>query len=218
MRKIKIAPSILSADFSKMGEEVKNLEESGADLVHCDVMDGVFVNNITFGIKMVEDIRKRTSLPLDCHLMIVQPEKYVERFVKAGADIVTVMGTTNESTIRGVIDCARGRGKKSFIDTMCVEPIEEACGRYAAWGADYICIHNATDLLDIDATLALAKRALTAIEPERLVIAGGVNERTAHKLQAYAPGIVVVGSAIAKSADPRATALRLRDLAAGSGI
>ncbi|MBC3937953.1 MULTISPECIES: orotidine 5'-phosphate decarboxylase / HUMPS family protein [Anaerotruncus] len=136
----------------------------------------------------------------------------------AGADIVTVMGTTNESTIRGVIDCARGRGKKSFIDTMCVEPIEEACGRYAAWGADYICIHNATDLLDIDATLALAKRALTAIEPERLVIAGGVNERTAHKLQAYAPGIVVVGSAIAKSADPRATALRLRDLAAGSGI
>lgn len=128
------------------------------------------------------------------------------------------MGTTNESTIRGVIDCARGRGKKSFIDTMCVEPIEEACGRYAAWGADYICIHNATDLLDIDATLALAKRALTAIEPERLVIAGGVNERTAHKLQAYAPGIVVVGSAIAKSADPRATALRLRDLAAGSGI
>ena len=81
MRKIKIAPSILSADFSKMGEEVKDLEANGADVVHCDVMDGVFVNNITFGIKMVEDIRKRTSLPLDCHLMIVQPEKYVERFV-----------------------------------------------------------------------------------------------------------------------------------------
>ena len=70
MKKIKIAPSILSANFSKMGEEVKMLEACGADLVHCDVMDGVFVNNITFGIKMVEDLRKITSLPLDCHLMI----------------------------------------------------------------------------------------------------------------------------------------------------
>ena len=87
--KIKIAPSILSADFSKMGEEVQNLEKSGADVIHCDVMDGVFVNNITFGIKMVEDLRKITKLPLDCHLMIVHPEKYAERFVKAGADYVT---------------------------------------------------------------------------------------------------------------------------------
>jgi ribulose-phosphate 3-epimerase len=90
MKQIKIAPSILSADFSKMGEEVISLEQCGADVVHCDVMDGVFVNNITFGIKMVEDIRKLTKLPLDCHLMIVHPEKYVERFAKAGADVITV--------------------------------------------------------------------------------------------------------------------------------
>ena len=90
MKKVKIAPSILSADFSKMGEEVRSLEENGADLIHCDVMDGVFVQNITFGIKMVEDLRKCTTLPLDCHLMIVHPEKYVERFAKAGADIITV--------------------------------------------------------------------------------------------------------------------------------
>ena len=65
MENIKIAPSILSADFAKMGEEVQSLEKCGADYIHCDVMDGVFVNNITFGIKMIEDIRKRTSLPLD---------------------------------------------------------------------------------------------------------------------------------------------------------
>jgi ribulose-phosphate 3-epimerase len=90
MQNVKIAPSILSADFSKMGEEVRSLQDNGADLVHCDVMDGVFVNNITFGIKMVEDLRKITTLPLDCHLMIVHPEKYVERFAKAGADIITV--------------------------------------------------------------------------------------------------------------------------------
>ena len=78
----KIAPSILSADFSKMGEEVCSLEKSGADLVHCDVMDGVFVPNITFGIKMVEDLRKVTSLPLDCHLMIVNPRSEERRVGK----------------------------------------------------------------------------------------------------------------------------------------
>ncbi|MBO4323187.1 MAG: ribulose-phosphate 3-epimerase, partial [Clostridia bacterium] len=85
-RRIKIAPSVLSADFSKMGEEVKDIERAGADLVHLDVMDGVFVPNITFGIKMVKDIRKITKLPLDCHLMIVHPEKYVKAFADAGAD------------------------------------------------------------------------------------------------------------------------------------
>lgn len=90
MQSIKIAPSILSADFSKMGDEIKRLEECGADIIHCDVMDGVFVPNITFGIKMVEDIRKITKLPLDCHLMIINPEKYVEAFAKAGADYITV--------------------------------------------------------------------------------------------------------------------------------
>ena len=90
MKKVKIAPSILSADFSKMGEEVCSLAQSGADLVHCDVMDGVFVPNITFGIKMVADLRKVTSLPLDCHLMIVHPENFVEKFAQAGADIITV--------------------------------------------------------------------------------------------------------------------------------
>ena len=112
MKNIKIAPSILSANFAKMGEEVQSLEKCGADVVHCDVMDGVFVNNITFGIKMVEDLRKITSLPLDCHLMIVHPEKYVERFAKAGADIITVHWEACQDNLKEVLQLIKSTGVK----------------------------------------------------------------------------------------------------------
>lgn len=88
--KIKIAPSILSADFAKLGEEIKDVEAGGAELIHIDVMDGHFVPNITIGPLIVDAIRPHTKLPLDVHLMIEQPEKYVADFAKAGADIITI--------------------------------------------------------------------------------------------------------------------------------
>ena len=90
MKEIKIAPSILSADFAAMGAAVEKLEQCGADLIHCDVMDGSFVPNITFGHHMVRDIRKHTSLPLDVHLMVVDPVAKVKDFAEAGADYITV--------------------------------------------------------------------------------------------------------------------------------
>jgi ribulose-phosphate 3-epimerase len=87
---IKIAPSILSADFARLGEEVKAAEDAGAHMIHIDVMDGHFVPNITIGSAVVESIRKVTRLPLDVHLMIEEPDRYLGDFVKAGADILTV--------------------------------------------------------------------------------------------------------------------------------
>lgn len=90
MSKAKVAPSILSADFSAMGEAIREIEKAGADLVHCDVMDGSFVEPITFGGQMVKNIRKITKLPLDVHLMIEHPKTQIKFFADAGADIITV--------------------------------------------------------------------------------------------------------------------------------
>ena len=87
---IKIAPSILSADFSKLGDEVKEVALAGADYIHIDIMDGHFVPNITMGPLVVDAVRKVTELPLDVHLMISQPDKYIADFVQAGADIITI--------------------------------------------------------------------------------------------------------------------------------
>lgn len=89
-----IAPSILSADFGRLGEEIRLAEQAGVDMIHIDVMDGHFVPNITIGPLIVEAVRKATKLPLDVHLMITNPEKYISDFIKAGADILTVHAET----------------------------------------------------------------------------------------------------------------------------
>lgn len=115
VKNIKIAPSVLSADFSKIGEEVVRIEKAGADIVHLDVMDGVFVPNITFGIKMVKDMRKVSTLPFDCHLMIVNPEKYVEQFAKAGADYITVHYEACKENTQNVLKQIKTLGVKAGV-------------------------------------------------------------------------------------------------------
>jgi len=111
---VKISPSILSADFSKLGSEIAKLEKAGADLIHVDVMDGHFVPNITIGPEVIKDLRKHTSLPLDVHLMISPVHKYIKKFAEAGADIITIHPEATDNLIQTVNEIKKF-GKKAGI-------------------------------------------------------------------------------------------------------
>ena len=118
-----ISPSILSGNFAKLGEEVVKIEKAGADLVHCDVMDGLFVPNITFGMKMISDIKKCTRLPLDVHLMIVQPERYLEQFINSGADYLSFHIEATDRVGEN-IDFIKSHGVKAGIAICPDTPVE----------------------------------------------------------------------------------------------
>ncbi len=216
MKNVKIAPSILSANFAKMGEEVQSLEQCGADVVHCDVMDGVFVNNITFGIKMVEDIRKVTSLPLDCHLMIVHPEKYVERFAKAGADIITVHWEACQDNLKEVLELIKSTGVKCGAVINPDTPVDKirdvillcdmvlVMSVFPGFGGQKF-IPSALDKL----------REIRAIIDESgkdidLEIDGGVTAENVEEIKAAGANVIVAGSAVFKADDRAAMIAKLK--------
>ncbi len=114
MKKILIAPSILSCKFSKLGQEIREVEKAGADLIHVDVMDGHFVPNITIGPLVVRAVKEVSSIPLDVHLMIANPGKYVADFIEAGADIITLHVETDDHIFR-TIDEIKSFGKKAGV-------------------------------------------------------------------------------------------------------
>lgn len=120
---IKISPSVLACDFTRLGEEVADIERCGADMVHLDVMDGVFVTNISFGLPVIESLRKRSGMVFDVHLMIDKPERYAERFIKAGADILTFHYEATEKP-EELLDFIRACGAKSAISVKPATPIE----------------------------------------------------------------------------------------------
>ena len=102
MNNTKISPSILSADFGKLGKEIEDLEKANADLIHIDVMDGHFVPNLTIGPEVISKLRKHTSLPFDVHLMISPVHKFIENFAKAGADIITIHPEATDDLIKSI--------------------------------------------------------------------------------------------------------------------
>lgn len=126
-----ISPSILAADFSRLGEVVKEADNAGADYFHFDVMDGCFVPNISFGFPVLEAMNKITDKPLDVHLMIENPEKYIERFAKAGADIITVHQETCVGHVKETVELIKSLGMKAGVavkphtDISAIEPVLE---------------------------------------------------------------------------------------------
>src|SRR5438034_3826757 len=149
MQHIIVAPSVLAADFSRLAEEIRRVEQAGADWIHCDIMDGHFVDNISFGPEIVGIVRKETKLPLDVHLMIQRPDHYVPRFVKAGANSITVHVEREadhdvEKTLSAIRDtgCRPGLSLNPATPLDSVEPfldkievllvitVTPCCGRY----------------------------------------------------------------------------------------
>ena len=216
MKNVKIAPSILSANFAKMGEEVQSLEKNGADIVHCDVMDGVFVNNITFGIKMVEDLRKITSLPLDCHLMIVHPEKYVERFAKAGADIITVHYEACQDNLKEVLELIKSTGVKCGAVINPDTPVEKI--------KDVILLCDMVLVMSVFPGFGGQKFIPSALDKLRelraiidasgkdidLEIDGGVTAENVAEIKAAGANVIVAGSAVFKAEDRAAMIASLK--------
>ncbi len=214
---IKIAPSILSADFAKMGEEVINLEKNGADFVHCDVMDGVFVPNITFGIKMVADIRKLTTLPLDVHLMIVHPEKYVEKFAKAGADYITVHYEACRDNLKEVLELIKAQGVKCgcVINPDCdpknIEDVIPLCDMvlvmsvFPGFGGQSF-IESALD------SVKFVKNVIEKSGKDILLeIDGGVNFENSAKIKEAGANVLVAGSTVFNSQDRALAIKKLRE-------
>lgn len=205
---IKVAPSILSADFCKMAEAVYNLKDWEADIVHCDVMDGVYVPNITFGMPMVKALRKYTDMPLDAHLMITLPEKYVGQFCEAGADIVTFHPEASDD-VRGALNEIKAHGKKCGVAVNADQPLDIVL--------PYL---EEIDLLVVMTVQAgfggqsfkeecLDKvRIANAIRSERglnfeIEVDGGVCPQNIEVVKAAGTDIAVAGSAVFKAENPK---------------
>jgi ribulose-phosphate 3-epimerase len=200
-KKILIAPSILSADFSRLGEEIREIEKAGADWVHVDVMDGHFVPNLTIGAPVVKKIRSVTDLFFDVHLMIDKPEKYINEFADAGSDLITFHVEATEDP-RGVIEMIRNKGKQvgvtlkpgtnvgdiepffGLVDMVLVMTVEPGFG-----GQDFM-----EEMMD--KVTHIKNRFDGYIEVD-----GGINASTAHRAIEAGANVLVAGSYVFKHED-----------------
>ncbi len=209
-----IAPSILSADFSKLGEEIKAVEAAGADWIHIDVMDGHFVPNITMGPIIVEAARKSTRLPLDVHLMIENPDNFIKAFAEAGANWISVQVETCVHLNR-TVHLIRESGAKAGVVLNPATPVTAV--EWVLNDVDYILVMSVNpgfggqkfieNSLDrIRAIRAMIEKNANADGPRPLIeIDGGVNSNTIARIADAGTDVFVAGSAIFGSGDYRRT-------------
>jgi ribulose-phosphate 3-epimerase len=198
---VRIAPSILSADFGRLAEEVRDVERGGADWIHVDVMDGRFVPNITIGPFVVEAVRRVTALPLDVHLMIVEPERYIEAFAAAGADVISVHVEASTHLQRTLAEIRR-LGKRAGV-VLNPHTSEEAV-RYVLGDVDLILVMSVNpgfggqQFLEstLDKVRALREMIDRAGLTVDLEVDGGVSERTAARVAKAGADVLVAGSAV----------------------
>ncbi len=213
---IKIAPSILASDFSRIGEEVARLEESGADLIHCDVMDGNFVPPITFGAQMVKAIRPHTKLPLDCHLMVLHPETHIEDFAAAGADNITVHVEACDIPALFRMISSYGIKKSAVINPeTAVEKVFPAVEEGAdmillmsvhpGWGGQKFLAETLKKLETLRDFCIKCGRGELDIEVD-----GGITEENVKDVISAGANVIVAGSTVFRSRDMAATVRRLR--------
>lgn len=228
-----IAPSILSADFTRLEEEIKKVEDAGGNMIHIDVMDGRFVPNITIGPFIVEAIRRCTSLPLDVHLMIEAPHKFIKDFADAGSDIITVHAEAYSAGDKGGAPDKKGTSKST--DRVDAERLKKILSQIKSYGKKRglslnpdspFCLEGL--LGDIDMVLLMSvhpgfsgqkfiESVLPKIKETRrlysgdIEVDGGVSDKTAAKIVEAGANVLVTGSYFFNSKDPAEAIRKLRD-------
>lgn len=204
---ITVAPSILSADFSKLGEEVKMIHKAGAEILHIDVMDGHFVPNITIGPLVVESLRKITSLKFDVHLMIENPERYVEAFAKAGADHITISIESTQHVHR-VIQQIKDLGVGVGVALNPATSLEVL--PYILQDLDMVLLMTVNPgfggqkfIHGVLPKIVALSEILKKVNPDcQIEVDGGINCDTAKLVSRAGAEILVAGAAVFKAADP----------------